>query len=245
MNNVTAEVTLPNITAPDRNVYAVVSVMTDDGSVLQAAAGALPNRSVWLAFGWLVPGVDLPEPTYSWILNASEPAMAPGADISISIYLKSATWNLRVSDFASGTWTERAFPQGIATTLKPGDQEVFALESYSISGGTFRYMGNLTLQSLLLNGQKLESGYYSYSQWDPAHSPLFVVGSSGTNAPSFISLEEAADGSLVWNYRVWGGNYDAEPGLVGVGIVALIAAGFSLFVIAFRLGRRRNPPKQS
>jgi len=239
VTNVTAEVTLPNITLPDRNIYAVLSVMTGDGSVLQAAAGALPDRSVWLTFGWLVPTVNTTQLTYNWILNASEPEMAPGANVSISIFLASGAWNLQVSDSLTGASVVKAFPPGISTSLKPGDQEVFAFESYSRAGSVFQGMGNLTLGTLMLDGQKVTGGTYTYGQWDPSHSPLFTVGSFGSSPPGFISVGQGAGGSYFWYYAVsWSWAGDPYAGLVQIGVTALIVAGFALLGLAIWATRR-------
>ena len=239
VTNVTAEVTLPNITLPDRNIYAVLSVMTGDGSVLQAAAGALPDRSVWLTFGWLVPTVNTAQLTYNWILNASEPEMAPGANVSISIFLASGSWNLEVSDSLSGASVVKAFPPGISTSLKPGDQEVFAFESYSRAGSVFQGMGNLTLGALMLDGHQVTGGTYTYGQWDPSHSPLFTVGSFGASPPAFISIGQGAGGSYFWYYAVaWRGAGDPYAGLAQMGVIVLIIAGFALFGLAIWAARR-------
>ena len=238
VNNVTARVTLPNITLPDRNVYGVLSVMTVDGSVLQAAAGVLPNRSVWLTFGWLVPNANTAQLVYDWILNASEPQMVPGSNISISIFLASGVWDLRVVDDPSGASVESAFPSGVATSLMGGDQEVFALESYSRAGSVFQGMGNLTLGALLLDGQRVTAGTYTYGQWDPSRNPLFVVGSFGTNPPAFISLGEGSGGSYFWYYAVgWGPGQNPYEGLAGIGVTALLVVGLTLVGVAIWANR--------
>jgi hypothetical protein len=201
VNNLTAAVTLPNITLPDEIVYAVVSVMTSDGSVLQTAAGIWPNDSSWFAYAWLIPSSTSVPLVYQWVLNGSEPAMAPGANVSISIYQISGSWNLRVTDEETGAGVTQQFPSGIGQSVRVGDQEVFALESYSRSGATFRDMGNLTLTAVYLDGLKVTGGVYAYSDWDPTHNPLFSVGSAGVTPPSFVSLGQAKDGSFVWGYE--------------------------------------------
>jgi len=228
VTNVTAEVVLPNITSPDRNIYAVISVMTEDGSVLQAAAGALPNRSVWLSFAWFIPDVNSAQLNYDWILNASGPQIAPRSNIVVSIFHASGSWNLRVADLDSGQAVVQRFPEGISPALRSGDQEVFALESYSKAGSTFQDMGNLTLSALLLDGTRVVSGFYSYSQWDPNHSPLFAVGSSGATLPSFIYLGEGPEGSFFWDYAsVW-----PTTGGTAAGLFQILAVGLSTAAIA-------------
>lgn len=225
VNNVTASLALPDIASPDRTIYAILSVMTSDGSVLQAAAGALPNRTGWLGFSWLVQGADSGAPTYLWVLNASEPTMGPRANVSISIFRASGGWNLSVTDMDTGSKVVGSFPPGPSSTLKAGDQEVFALESYSRASETFSGMGNLTLNSLLLNGNTVLSGCYVYANWDMVHNPLFVVGSSGSSPPSFIDVRGRPSGSYIWGYAgVWEAPVDPIAGVTQV-LVALALAG--------------------
>ena len=246
VSNVTVEATLPNITLPDRVVYAVASVMTEDGSVMQAAAGAYPNRSVWLAYSWMISGADSGPVTYSWILNGSKPEMGPASKISISIYRDADLWNLRVEDEASGKAVDRPFPDGIAPTLKAGDQEVFALESYSRSGATFRNMGNLTMEGLKLDGRMVTGGFYAYGDWDPTHSLVFVVGSSGSSPPIFISLTEVGSGSFAWGFTEdWvgaGGSLDPVWTLVIIAAVAgSTALALAIYWVSSRKKVRRKP----
>lgn len=242
VTNVTASLVLPDMESPDRTVYAILSVMTSDGSVLQAAAGALPNRTGWLGFAWFVRGADSAAPTYTWVLNASEPAMSPSANVSISIFRASGAWSLSVTDLDTASRVARSFPAGAASTLKAGDQEVFAFESYSRTQETFRDMGNLTLNSVWLDGRRVESGSYLYADWDMVHNPLFVVGSSGTSPPSFIYAKESISGSYFWSYAgVW-----VVQGSLGIGegqvlVVAVLAVTVALGTLgAWRVRSRRK-----
>lgn len=241
--NVTAEVALPNITLPDRNVYAILSLMASDGSVMQVATGALPNRSSWSTFAWLVTNSNSGQFSYAWILNASGPEMAPESNVVISIFLDSGTWSLRVSDPGSGQSVQQPFPAGVSPSLRSGDQEVFALESYSKAASTFRDMGNLTLDALFVDGARVVSGFYAYSQWDPAHSPLFVVGSAGATLPTFINLGQAGDGSFFWDYvGTWKTSPGSVEGLAEILVIALLISALALAVAAARLTlAKRNP----
>ena len=240
ITNVTVSLALPDIESPDRIVYAILSVMTSDGSVLQAAAGALPNRTGWLGFAWSVQGANSGSPSYLWVLNSSKPEMNPLANISISIFLTSGQWALRVTDMGTGLAVEKSFPYGPASGLKAGDQEVFALESYSRTTATFQGMGNLTLYSILLDGKKVVNGCYLYSDWDMVHNPLFVVGSSGSGPPSFINAGEESEGSFFWDYAgIWGVQSDTLAGLAGVLAVALVAVAITLGGVGFWLTRRK------
>jgi hypothetical protein len=245
VTNVTTLLSLPDIESPDRTVYAVMSVMTSDGSVLQAAAGALPNGTGWLTFAWLAQGAASLTPTYLWVLNATEPAMSPRANVSISIFLASGGWSLSVTDSNSGSTVTRQFPQGLASTLKAGDQEVFALESYSKTPGTFSGMGNLTLSAILLDGEVVVSGCYLYSDWDMVHNPLFVVGSSGSSPPSFIYAREGnLPGSYVWSYAgVWGVQNDSFSGPLDVLALGAVASAVALGGVVVWLARRKSDLK--
>jgi len=226
VSNVTVSLTLPDIGSPDRVVYAVMSVMTSDGSVLQAAAGALPNSTGWRGFAWLVTGANSGSPTYLWVLNASQPEMSSMGTVLLSIFSEPGAWELKISDMATGSSVERSYPQGPGQVLRAGDQEVFALESYSRSQATFSEMGNLTLNSIWLDGQKVVSGCYLYSDWDMIHNPLFVVGSTGSSPPSFIYAGEGKTGSFFWDYAgVWGAQGDTLTGLAEIlALVALVGA---------------------
>jgi hypothetical protein len=244
VSNVTALVTLPNITLPDGIVYAVVSLMTSGGSVVQAAAGIWPNESTWAAFSWLITGVGSPLLNYDWILNASRPVMTVGSDVTISIYLASGSWNLKITDLSTGAGVAKAFPGVLGDSLMVGDQEAFALESYTRSSATFHDMGNLTLGGLFLNGDKVTGGVYTYSVWDPDHDPLFAVGSSGTSPPSFASIGRAEDGSFVWGYdTMWnsGGDSLAAAWVTGAVVAGAILIGTGAAIWGMRRARHRPP----
>jgi len=238
-NDVTADVILPNITVPDRIVYAVMSVMTTDGYVLQAAAGTSPTDRVWLAFAWSIATSDPSNPVYNWVLNATAPDMSPNSTVTMSIFQAAGSWEVRVTDADTGAYVSRAFPAGISQSLKVGDQEVFALESYSRTAATFEYMGNLTLGSISLDGQKVVSGTYAYGSWDPDHNPVFVVGSSGQNPPGFIYIGEGPLGSYFWDYAaVWKLAGDPIGALAEILIVVGVVCAVAGAAVAFRLARR-------
>jgi hypothetical protein len=174
--------------------------MTSDGSVLQAAAGIQGNGSSWYVYAEFDTEVGSVTPSYQQILNSSQPQMKQNATISISIYRsKGGTWSLRVVDGQTGSSVVSAFPASEASGLKPGDQEAFALESYSTNQTTFEGMGNLTLDALMVDGSQVSHGFYAYGDWAPALNPLFVVGGAGTSPPLFITLGLSAS-SAVWSY---------------------------------------------
>jgi hypothetical protein len=238
VTNVTAVVTLPNITLPEGIIYVVLSVMTSDGAVLQAAAGISPNGSAWLVYAWSITGSDS-QFVYRWVLNGSEPEMSPNANVSISIFKAKGLWGLKVLDENAGSSVIEQFPPGMASTLRAGDQEVFALESYSKTGATFQDMDNLTLRSLSLNGQRVVSGTYTYGEWDPDHNPVFVVGSSGSSPPAFIYIGKTAGGSYFWEYvGVWGVAGDPLIELVQIIVVVSLIVALSVLGTAIRITRK-------
>ena len=245
VSNLTSVVILPNISAPSGIVYAVMSVMAADGSVLQVAAGAYPDSSSWFAYSWAVEGASTSAPSYDWVLNSSAPAMSPGDTVRLSIYKNGTRWDLGVHDLLSGVSRESAFPPGIALALAQGDQEAFALESYSRAAADFENMGNLTLAALLADGKQVAGGTYAYSGWDPDKNPVFAVGSSGTNPPAFISLQQEAEGSYAWGYlAVWSGGTFSTGTILGV-FIAIGFAGAIFAVCAAVLATRSPRPKSA
>lgn len=201
VSQVSLQVTLPNITFSDYPTLAVESLMAADGSVMQIAAGIYPGNSKWLAYGWFIQDVKAYPQSYDWVLNASRPEMKAGTPISLSISLSEGRWGYRIENLITHEAIEGEYKATVPPTLKVGDQEVFALESYSTSTLVFAHMGNLSLTALEINGKSVASGWYGYGSWDTHHNPLFVVG--GLEPPSYISLQETGDGTLTWGYEQW------------------------------------------
>ena len=92
-------------------------------------------------------------------------------------------------------------------SLKVGDQEVFALESYFASNVVFAHMGVMILKTLDINERKVSGGWYPYGSWGTSHKPLFVVG--GLNPPSYISIGESENMTLEWTYQEWASSSQA------------------------------------
>lgn len=234
-NNVTASFTLPDISVPDGLVYAVLSVMTGNGSVLQAAVGIRHNESDWFTYSWSISSPSSVPLTYQWVLNASVPEVAPLANLTVSIFRSSGPWSLRVLDESTGASVEHGFPSRQRASLRAGDQEVFSLESYSRSGSTFRNMGNLTLGGIFVDGARIEGGTYTYGGWDPSHNPLFAVGSSGSDPPTFISLGQTKGGSFVWEYATsWGSGGDSAAAFMEAFALLLIVSLSALGVVLWK-----------
>lgn len=197
-SNLTAVVVLPNITRPDAITYVVLSAMASDKTIFQVAAGAWPGSAYWSVYSWYVTDVGSQAPHYQWTANSTGTEFNSGDLLSISIARSSSGWSFFILDRSRNTSQQGSFPAAATLAFASGDQEVLAFESYSRSSVTFMDMGNLTLESIWVDGAKVLKGWYFYSGWDPARNPLFIVG--GSQAPLFISLSTDARGEAVWGY---------------------------------------------
>lgn len=236
--NVTAVVTLPSINQTDNAIYAILSAMAGDGSVLQIAAGICPNMTEWLAYGFLIRNLQAIPQNYTWVLNSSKPEMNPGATVTLSIYLSSNVWEYLLQNTDTKASVSGRFSANIRPTFKPGDQEIFALESYSDSRVAFENMGSLLLDSLLVDGQRVARGWYYYGDWDSAHNPLFVVG--GLSPPPFLSVQRLENNTIAWSYNEWNDSQQplpAEPIMIPLGLAAIVLAT-SILVITLEVRKR-------
>ena len=235
-SNVSVIARLPNITMPDGITYVVLSVMGNDRTVYQVAAGAWPHSTSWSVYSWFIQGIDTQSPAYTWVANSTGPRMSSGDLVSMSMFIASPAWGYSIRDENTGAGGGGFFPATHSGAFESGDQEVFSFESYSHTASTFEYMGNLTLESISVDGKVVRSGWYTYSGWDPAHTPLFLVGSA--SAPSFISFATGPQGEPVWGYSPpWTGG----SGQLGTG--PIVAACVVLGVVAaswISLGKRRG-----
>jgi hypothetical protein len=218
----------------DDPTLAVESVMAADGSVMQIAAGIYPTNNKWFAYGWYIRNVQANPQTYNWVLNSSKPEMMAGAPVSLSIYLSQGHWHYRIEDLTTREAAVGEYAPDLPPSLRVGDQEVFALESYSTSNIVFARMGNLTLDELAVNGKQIAGGWYGYGSWDTHHNPMFVVG--GLDPPPYISLQERSDGTVVWSYLQWSATTEAQPQslplTILVGIPVLVASALLVAVYA-------------
>ena len=240
IRNMSVLARLPNITEPVGVTYMILSAEGNNGAIFQVAAGIWPGSRTWSVFSWVVTGAEANSPEYTWILNCSAPQMNAGDLVSISMIVSPSQWNLSFKDVTIGAIKTASVPSPSLTGFAVGDQEVFALESYSRSVSTFRDMGNGTLLAIFFDEGKLAGGWYPYGGWDPAHSPLFVVGSS--SPPTYISIATENDGGVVWSYdALWTGavwNTGIQPIVFAyVGLAALVP-------LAFLLGRRVGARKE-
>jgi hypothetical protein len=172
--------------------------------------------------------------------------MPPEATVSISVFRSSATgWSLRVLDTNTSLSVERAFPVSAATSLKVGDQEVLALESFSRTGSVFENMGNLTVQSMLIDGRKVSGGCYSYNGWAAGRNPLFAVGGYGPSPPGFISLVSGRNDTFIWSYSggwVGDGGQDFVP-WVSIVLLSLLFGSLGALYLAFRALTNARPSR--
>lgn len=240
VTNVTAVVQLPDLTNVTAATYAVLSVMTRGGAVLQTAFGVYPGERSWLVYSMFITNIGQVPQRYTWAANASEPDAHPGDIVAISIYLPPGTsWSFRASNLNTSMSVWSTFGANTSDPPKVGDQEVFALESYANSSAILQSMGNMTLLSLSINGQHVVSGWYLFSGWDMVHNPLFVVG-GGPTVP-LVYVATLPNGSVVWYYS---GNWqdldfgDAEaPTLVAASI--LLGAVVATVLLSFRTRRSK------
>jgi hypothetical protein len=239
VTNVTAVVQIPEITNTSAAIYAVVSLMTQDGVVLQTAFGVYPGDGSWLVYSMFIDNINQIPQHYTWAINSSEPAAEPGDVVTISIYQSpELVWSFEACNLNTSLSINRAFGTNTTELPKRGDQEAFALESYASDSFTFQNMGNMTLSSLLVDGKRVESGWYLFADWDMVHNPLFVVG--GGAPPSFIDISISNDGRAVWYYSEnWAsiGQLDGT-GPILVAAAILLGAALSGVLIAMRYIRK-------
>ena len=239
VGNVTASLRLPTINQTDGAIYAVLSVMTSDGSVLQIASGLLPNSTGWGTFAmWIRNPMAYPQ-EYETILDVRTPAAQPGATVSLSIYYSGGTWNYETSEQGVAEPIRASLATNVSSSVKDGDQEVFALESYSSSSEVFSSMGNLTVYSISLNGQRVVGGWYLYGGgWNPSHNPLYIVG--GEEPPVFMAAGSCSGGLVCLGFKSpWIGTQGPTPN-IGLFIAFAAAGGTILVVVAVVALMRRG-----
>jgi hypothetical protein len=167
--------------------------------------------------------------------------MVGASRVSLSIYLASGRWRYRVEDLSTHDAMSGEYGFDVAPALKVGDQEVFALESYSTSNVVFAHMGDMILETLEINGRQVSGGWYPYGSWGTSHKPLFVVG--GLNPPSYISIGESENMTLQWSYEQWASSSQATSnnGVLTpiVAVPAIVAVGVTFLVFAVKRRRKR------
>lgn len=217
VTNITADVVLPEANYTDNTILAVVSVMLSDSSVLQISAGLFPDSHSWRGVGWFIRDISMNPQDYVWVLNSTEPQLLPGTELTLSILRSGGTWSYLISGHSGQVFFGGQFDDAAPLSPKSGDQEVFALESYTSTPDVLERLGNLTMVSLQLNGRAVTGGTYYLNDWDPNHRPLFVVG--GLPCPSSIVVEDLQNGTFTWGYSVQWKPIDLVPQMTAYTII--------------------------
>ncbi len=232
VSNITAVVSLPNITHTDNTIYLALSAMTDRGEVMQVTAGINRADSEWYAYVFYIEDITRYPQLYMWLANRSEPKMGAGDKVALSLILGSGgLWEYVVHNLVSGLKSSGTMPT--ARPLKAGEQEVFAFESYTSSPGVFREMGEAVLEAIYIDGLRLESGGYVIGGWDPTRRPLFIVG--GRDPPSFITVIQSSS-RCIWRYSE-GKEWIPTPGWLQ-SIFYLLSLVFSIVLTVILLRRK-------
>ncbi|MCL4340464.1 MAG: hypothetical protein M1388_04970 [Thaumarchaeota archaeon] len=237
VQNVSALFRLPDINETDGTIYMIMSLMTSNGSIIQAAAGLYPNSSYWGTYAMYI--ANPARQVYTPIISTEDPCMAPGDLVTMSIYfLPDSGWNLLLLDLTNGLSASASFGPGLPASLKVGDQFVFALESYTSTLSVFENMGNVTLYALLINGEAVMSGSYLYSGWNNLRYPLFIVG--GASVPNFMAMNLTASGGVVWSYRSQWGSPSSGPaaGLDLIFLALAAAAAVNVVILVLLIWSR-------
>ncbi|MDG7044269.1 MAG: hypothetical protein JRN02_02675 [Nitrososphaerota archaeon] len=242
VQNVSALFRLPDINETDGTIYMIMSLMTSNGSIIQAAAGLYQNSSYWGTYAMYV--ANPARQVYAPIISTEAPYMVPGDIIFMSIYfLPDSGWNLLLLDLTNGLSASASFGPGLPASLKVGDQFVFALESYTSTPSVFENMGNVTLYALLINGEAVVNGSYLYSGWNNLRYPLFIVG--GASVPNFMAMNLTASSGVVWSYgSQWGSPSSGPPAGLDLIFLALAAAAAVNVVILVLLIWSRGKAKE-
>ena len=236
VDNITAVLSLPNISRPNGTVYAILSLMTTDGTVMQTALGIYPGGQEWKGYSLYVDSISTVPQAYHWIANSSLPQSLPNQTVSLSLSRDQASgWFYRISNLATQASVNGGFGRGVGGASLGEDQEVFALESYTSEPRTFSEMGNMTLQGIFLNGERAVGPLYTYGSWDPSHTLPFVVG--GLNPPSFIGVAISTEGMVSWTFIGTPGQYMGYDGRAPEAFLAVgaVTTGAAVFVSGLRL----------
>lgn len=236
--NVTAVVELPNITWTDNTIYLILSAMNEYGEVIQLAAGLNSDERCWLVYAFYIGDITQYPQNYIWVANRSQPRMLPGEKVALTLHLDEKDgWIYVAHNLDTDVKTQGQFPAG-KVGLKRGEQELFALESYTSNPTVFKEMGKAVLESVYINGFRVEGEGYVLGGWDPLHKPLFLVG--GGSIPSFIAIAQSSS-----RYRwVYAPAESWEPSLtplyVGLAYVTTALAALILALVLVKKSKWGN-----
>lgn len=245
-SNVTVVVTLPRINHTDGAIYVILSVMTSSRTILQVAAGLYPEENAWFVYSMYITATEPTEKRYVPVSIKGGPIMKPGDTASLSIYSSnsgsSVMWMEKVCNLNAGECRTASMLNDGSNVFMPGEQEIIALESYTVTESVFEHMGNMTLHSILANGIQVMGGWYVSDGMVFDRSPLFQVGGTAY-VPPFISLRFTSDGKAIWYYSPsWERSTDSLSGLnvLITFMMTLLAISISLFAILPKLRKIRT-----
>jgi hypothetical protein len=244
--NITATVRLPAISETDQTIYAILTVMSGSGLIMQVAAGLYPGMESWRAYVLYTRAASQPV-SYTWVVNDSAPTMAPGARISLAAYRGEGGWMYEVLNFDTGAKSSGAIAVDTSDHFAKGDQEAFALESYTSTPEVFASMGTMELIQLQLDGVTVTGGWYTMAGWNPEQSPLFLVG--GYTPPSFAAVDSGGGTSMEWTYSegVGGAYVSYSAGVFAefvLAVILIVAAMLALDRID-KIRKKRKPTETS
>lgn len=240
VSNVSAVFNLPNISSTDSTIYVIMSLMTENGSIIQLAAGLYPNMSYWHTYAMYVLNPNSYPQIYKHVSISDDNFMLANDLISMSMYFSNGRWQFRVNDLTRETSTVSCFNASLPAELKDGDQYVFALESYSYNSSVFRSMNSMTLYGLFINGERVSGGWYLYTTWNNQNFPLFIVG--GSTPPDFISASFSGNGTVTWSYvSAWASGITSYSSFYLItGILVAAAAVINISVLALLILKRKK-----
>ncbi len=240
VRNITAVLTLPNISSTDGVIYVVLSAMTGNGDIMQVAAGLYPNSTYWSVYPMVAGSSGR---VYMPVSGYSNQIISPCDTLSMSIAAVNGTWWFTVIDLNTSSSSSCSFGVPSGYTLVNGSQYVLALESYTSNSSVFSGMGIMRMSAIFLNGVPLVGGEYIYSTWNGVEYPLFIVG--GASPPQFIYCYTSG-GSAYWEYvKGWGTAVDkSSPEIIYAVLIAaalLNATALSaLLAVRARKGRQQS-----
>jgi hypothetical protein len=237
--NITVVLTLPNISYTDKTIYFIVSIMTKQQTVIQAAIGIHPNNTYWTSSFMYVRNVYQHNKTYIAVLPDSPPYFHPYDKASISIYYRPSedgaggVWASSITNLSTGKSIDVDILVDNSSTFMDGEQEVIALESYTSNEKIFEQMDQAILHSILVDGRRVLGGWYIDDGQVFDRRPLFEVG--GGQAPSFISIIFKDDGTIAWIYSKPTWNNSLSPVYSIMFLLLLVISMIIVVYVAYRI----------
>jgi hypothetical protein len=237
--NITVVLTLPNISYTDKTIYFIVSIMTKQQTIIQAAIGIHPNNTYWTSSFMYVKNVYQHNKTYVAVLLDSPPYFHPYDKASISIYYRPSedgaggVWASSITNLSTGESIDVDILVDNSSTFMDGEQEVIAFESYTSNEKIFEQMGQAILHSILVDGRRVLGGWYIDDGQVFDRRPLFEVG--GGRVPSFISIIFKNDGTIAWIYSKPTWNNSLSPIYSIMFLLLLVISIIIVVYVAYRI----------